>query len=432
MGVGGGKAGEVGMSLRGWEIGVLKKNENRPIPAANRVTFSASNGIFTNGYAATGSALCAADAAKIAAVHHGGRVLAGAGDRRQYGHLHADSSTHSGTAAGEASRRTGAADQPGPTLRQQHGPQRDFLPDVPGYPRQEPGLQRNVLQVRSDPQPELRGKNRAGVRGTGVGELLSGAGCGSGGGARVQRLRRPHPGRASAGGAELRILEDEVWRKPQRDRHQDPGERVSADDCRGEPGRLRRRGGGDLAADPHPHDDEKGNDGGGVVLQPQRPAPPFRAGVRQAQARHDTGGRQGRIAAAVPPDLADGGARERLREDHRVHQAAVSENVDGRAAGLQGPVRPAAAVHQSAVGPDGHCGAGAADCVFERGQPADRPGHGAAEGDCGAAGAGGEPAAPDLPIARGERSAFGGGRPGGAGTGGVDGPDAHRFPAARA
>src|ERR1039458_5232 len=86
----------------------------------NRVTFSASNSIVTDGHAATGPALCAADAAKISLVHHGGRALTGAGHRRQHGHLHARPSTHSGIAAGEASRGTGAADQPGPTLREQH------------------------------------------------------------------------------------------------------------------------------------------------------------------------------------------------------------------------------------------------------------------------------------------------------------------------
>src|SRR5271157_505474 len=234
----------------------------------NHVTFSASNGIVTDGHTSTGPALCAADAAKIALVHRGGRALAGAGDRRQHGHFHACSSTHSGIAASEASRGTGAADRPGPALREQHGEQRDLLPDVSGYPRQESSLQRNVLQVRDNSQPQLRGKNQAGVGGTGVGELLSGAGRGSGAGARVQRLRRPHPGRTSAGRAELRFLEDEVRRRPQCDRRQDPGERISADDHRREPAWLRWRGGRDLAADPRPHDDEKGNDAG-AVLRPQ-------------------------------------------------------------------------------------------------------------------------------------------------------------------
>jgi len=86
-----------------------------------------------------------------------------------------------------------------------------------GYPRQEPGLQRDVLQVRNELSLKLSRKNRADVRGLVSGNYFPVLGVGS----AVGRVCNASDDLIQAGirwRAELSVLEDQFVREPQRDR----------------------------------------------------------------------------------------------------------------------------------------------------------------------------------------------------------------------
>ncbi len=117
-----------------------------------------------------------------------------------------------------------------------------------------------------------------------------------------------------------------------------------------------------------------------------------------------------RLAAAFSPDHQSRSNGEALRQGLAIRKTAIPEDVDGGDAGVEGPLESAEDVLQAAVRADGDCRPGAADCLLQSGEPADRARVGAAEGDRRAAGAGRRTRAPDPATAGGEPGAGHGGR----------------------
>ena len=269
--------------------------------------------------------------------------------------------------------------------------QRPLLSHVPGFPRQEPGVPRDVLPHRQCLQRQLRGPNR-----TGSAELVSGNYFPVlGVGAALGRVFTASDDLIQ-GGHPLAVLSYGYWKTRFAGDPAVIGKKIVLN---GYPltivgvsrTGLQWRGARLLAADPRAHDDE--GPPPPAFYRSQQPAPPLRAGLRPAQAGSDNRASQSRIAAAVPPDPADGSAGERIRPRHRTYQAAFPQNVDGRAACGQRTLRVARAVFQSAARSDGDRRPGAVDRLLQCGQPVDRARLRPAEGDCRPACAGRGPAA---------------------------------------
>ena len=116
-------------------------------------------------------------------------------------------------------------------------------------------------------------------------ELLLDAGGQAGAGARLQLAgRRPGLSGAPGRGAELRLLGQPLCERPERDREEDPHQRLADHDRRRLGGGICRHRSGAIAADPRAHPDEDRHDAGMDVAADGRPPGPLGAGLRPAQA----------------------------------------------------------------------------------------------------------------------------------------------------
>ena len=222
-------------------------------------------------------------------------------------------------------------------------------------------------------------------------ELVSGnffadAGGDAGPRAGVQLGRgRPAVSRSPGRRAQLRLLGEPVRARPDGPRQEDPGQRLSDDDRRRLGAGICGNRSGAVAADPRARAHEA-RDAARLALAPHGRSPgPMGAGVRTAEARLH--GRVGESAAARavhpgpdPRDDAAGGEGLVSVLSRTVHEGAAAggQRGDGLFGASQRFFHGAARV-------DVHGRTGAADCVRQRGEPADRQGIHAAAGARGAA-----------------------------------------------
>ena len=189
---------------------------------------------------------------------------------------------------------------------------RDLVPDVPGVPRSQRRVQRDVRAIRVSHARRHGPRHRACERRAGVGHLLSDAGRGGGRGPAVHARRRPRARCALRGGALARLLEDALLGRPCRGRTEADGQQPPLHgDWRGG-GRVQRH------RRRHCHaglraDDDEGADDAGLEL-PGRPAGAIRARVRAAEDRTHR-----RVGRPRPAAVVQGPAR-RGTEGPGVHQ----------------------------------------------------------------------------------------------------------------
>ena len=182
---------------------------------------------------------------------------------------------------------TGHAGRPRPPLRRQQRPRQALVSHVPGYPRQEPGLQRACFaRIPSTMSASFAGRTelitgRIRLRAT----IFRVLGIGAAMGRVFTGYRRSLPGRPSAGGSQLRLLEEPLRRRPRHPGQENRGQRLSAHGDRRQPGGFRRRGARIRAADSRPDHDEQQLAAGRHLRPPQRPPLSLDRGLRPAQAR---------------------------------------------------------------------------------------------------------------------------------------------------
>jgi len=175
---------------------------------------------------------------------------------------------------------------------------RALLPDVRGAARPEQGLLRNVrpfwLRVPG------RRKRAARTRGWGarLRHLLSRARCAPGRGPATERRRRSHARGASGGGAEPRVLDQPLRRRPRRRRPIDGHQRPSLHDRRRGAGGFRGHRAGPPDAGFRAHDDEGANDT--RLERARRAAQPVGTRVRPVAPRPDQRAGAGRARASLP------------------------------------------------------------------------------------------------------------------------------------
>ena len=229
---------------------------------------------------------------------------------------------------------------------------------------------------------QRRQPDRACAGRTGVGELLLDAGGQAGDRARLQLSgRRPGLPGASSCRAQLRLLGEPVCPRPERDRQEDPRQRLADDDCRRLGGGLCRNRPGAVAADQGAGADEAGDDAGVELAAHGRSSRALGPGVCEAEARL-----HGRVRAR--PDAGPLHADPDLRDDAPggeglvcVFARAVHEGPAARDERRDGLFLASQRFLDAARRADVHGRPGAAHRVRQRGEPAHRAGLHAAEGD---------------------------------------------------